>query len=76
MAEDVTAVEEKTAEGSHLKVWLPEGIILVVIVKHPGEEALVLPIEIQDPRELVEDFRTVWDDLGDKTRNAIIRGLV
>lgn len=65
---------EETSE--ELTIKLPAGIVLVVVVKHPGQEARVINSEIEAPREFIEDFAAVWDDIGTKVKVEIIRGLV
>jgi hypothetical protein len=63
-------------EATELTIKLPAGIVLVVVVKHPGQEARVINSEIEAPREFIEDFTSVWDDIGTKVKVEIIRGLV
>lgn len=59
-----------------LVIKFPDGRVLVVVVKNPGEKARVLNREIENPREFIQDFRTIWDELGEIVRTEIIRGLV
>ena len=59
-----------------LTIKLDEGISLIVVVKHPDQEARVMPLSIEEPRSFIEEFRTVWDELGVKVRSEIIRGVV
>jgi hypothetical protein len=65
-----------TEEATELTIKLPPGIVLVVVVKHPGQEARVINSEIEAPREFIEDFASVWDDIGAKVKAEIIRGIV
>lgn len=59
-----------------LVIKFPDGRALVVVVKNPGEKARVLNREIESPREFIQDFKSIWDELGEKVRAEIIRGLV
>lgn len=63
-------------EASELTIKLPPGIVLVVIVKHPEQEARIINSEIEAPQEFIQDFASVWDDIGEKVKAEIIRGLV
>lgn len=67
--------EEKTEE---LTIKFPDGVgvTLVVVVKHPGETARVINSEIESPHEFIQDFKSVWDDIGEKVKTEVIRGLV
>ena len=69
-------MSEKKGEASELTIKLPSGIVLVVVVKHPDQEARVINSEIEAPHEFIQDFASVWDDIGDKVKTEIIRGLV
>lgn len=63
-------------EGTQLKITIPDGIALVVIVKHPDDEARVMPMDVEAPRELLEEFQSIWSDVGAKVRAELVRGLV
>ena len=63
-------------ENEELTIKFPDGRALVIVVKNPGENARVLNREIEEPREFIQDFKSLWDELGEKVRAEIIRGLV
>jgi len=52
-----------------------ESTHLIIIVKLPGEIPRVFPGELDvDLPTFIQDFDATWKDLGDKTRNELIRG--
>ncbi len=63
-------------EEAPLMIRFPEGIALVVVVKHPGETARVINSEIESPHEFIQDFKSVWDDIGEKVKAELVRGFV
>lgn len=67
-------MENEKAE--ELTIKFPVGVALVVVVKHPGETARVINSEIESPHEFIQDFKSVWDDIGEKVRAELVRGLV
>ena len=63
--------DEKAEE---LTIKFPVGVALVVVVKHPGEIARVITSEIESPHEFIQDFKSVWDDIGEKDKAEVVRG--
>lgn len=67
---------DEEVNDDQLTLKLPDGIVLVVVVKHPGELPRVINSEIESPREFVEEFKSFWENIGVKVRSEIVRGIV
>lgn len=51
-----------------------EDILLLVVVKDPGEIPRVMPVRIESPELFIsEDFGETWKSIGDKVKAEIMR---
>ena len=66
---------EETSKRELLLKFEEESTHLIIIVKLPGEIPRVFPGALDvDLPTFIQDFEAAWKDLGDKTRNELIRG--
>lgn len=52
-------------------------VILLVVIKNPGEIPRIMPVSIEDPALFIsEDFGESWKSIGDKVRTEISRAVL
>lgn len=75
--EDRKSLEEAPAEKETRLAYRDNDVLLLVVIKDPGQIPRVMPVSIEDPSLfLSEDFEGTWKDIGDKVRTEISRIVV
>lgn len=75
--EDRESLEEAPAEKETRLAYRDNDVLLLVVIKDPGQIPRVMPVGIEDPSLfLSEDFEGTWKDIGDKVRAEISRIVV
>lgn len=75
--EDKKKLMEVPAEKETRFTYGDNDVLLIVIIKDPGQVPRVMPVSIEDPSLFIsEDFEGTWADIGDKVRAEVSRIVV
>ncbi len=75
--EDKEKLMEIPAEKETRFTYGDNDVLLIVIIKDPGQIPRVMPVSIEDPGLFIsDDFERTWEDIGDKVRAEVSRIVV